>query len=184
MSPESQMEDGSAPVVRDENGKWTRGHSGNPAGRPRASRNHVSALCDDILEESAEDLTRIAVQLAIQGDPIALRLCLDRLVPKRKHRPVNLNWPPIRTLDDVDAAMTATLAALGSGEVDIEQANALVGLLDAKRRALETLELEQRVRALEATPVDSLDAAATRFAALMGDSADTEFSEDRGTYHE
>ena len=40
-------------------------------------------------------LTRKAIQMAKDGDTIALRLCLDRIYPARKDRPVKFALPPI-----------------------------------------------------------------------------------------
>ncbi len=40
-------------------------------------------------------LTQKAIQMALDGDPMALRLCLDRLCPPRRDRPVSFPLPPI-----------------------------------------------------------------------------------------
>lgn len=167
MTDEERLEETAAPVNRECNGRWAKGASGNPAGRPLGSRNNASRFCDDILEENAEELTNVAVQLALQGDAAALRLCLERVVPKRRHRPLQLNWPPIRTLEDVSSAVTATLAALAAGELEIDQGTALIGILDGKRRAIEAVELEQRIAMLEAQPADPLDATIAHYTAQM-----------------
>lgn len=157
MADEIDIEDAAAPVARQPDGRWVKGSSGNPAGRRIGTRNSASELSDDILMASAEDLTRAAVAMALEGDSTALRLCIDRIVPKRKHRPLNLSWPRIDTLDDVDQAMTATLGALGNGQLEVEQASALTAILDAKRRSIAAVEIERRLRTLEAKPVDEID---------------------------
>lgn len=167
MVAEDHLEDGHAPVCRETNGRWAAGTSGNPAGRPLGSRNSASRLCDDLLEQSAEGLTAVAIQLAMQGDSAALRLCLERVVPKRRHRPLQLNWPAIRTLEDVSCAVSATLAALAAGELEIDQGTALIGILDGKRRAIEAVELEQRIAMLEAQPADQLEASIARYSAEL-----------------
>lgn len=171
MTDEERLEEAAAPVNRECNGRWAKGASGNPAGRPLGSRNNASRFCDDILEENAEELTNVAVQLALQGDTTAIRLCLERMIPKRRHRPLQLNWPPIHTLEDVSSAVTATLAALAAGELEIDQGTALIGILDGKRRAIEAVELEQRIAMLEAQPADPLDATIAHYTAQMKDLA-------------
>ena len=45
--------------------------------------------------------------------------------------------------------MSATLAAMAKGEITPSEAATVAGALDVKRRALELIELEQRVAALE-----------------------------------
>src|SRR5215475_9848913 len=63
------------------------GVSGNPAGRPKGARNKSTLAAEALLDGEAEALTRKAVEMALGGDTVALRLCLERLVPPRKDRP-------------------------------------------------------------------------------------------------
>jgi hypothetical protein len=46
-----------------------------------------------LLEGEAKALTRKAIELGLAGDTTALRLCLERLVPPRKDRPISLDLP-------------------------------------------------------------------------------------------
>src|SRR6516162_1772746 len=66
---------------------FTKGRSGNPAGRPRGLRNRSTLAAQLLLQGKAEALTRKAVELALGGDPAALRLCLDRSL-----RPIVNGW--------------------------------------------------------------------------------------------
>jgi Family of unknown function (DUF5681) len=65
--------------LRDRRGQFSRGHSGNPAGRPKACRDHANRAVQALLAEAGEALVQKAVELALAGDPAALRLCLERL---------------------------------------------------------------------------------------------------------
>ena len=49
-----------------------------------------------MLEGEAEKLTRKAVDLALAGDTVALKLCIDRILPLRRGRPVKLSLLAIR----------------------------------------------------------------------------------------
>ena len=102
-----------------------------------------------LLDGEAEALTRKAIEQAKAGDTTALRLCLERIAPAPRDRPVTLKLPKVRSADDVGAAMSATLAAMAKGEITPGEAATVAGVLDVKRRALELIELEQRVAALE-----------------------------------
>ena len=42
-----------------------------------------------LLDNESDGLTRKAIELAKNGDLQALRLCLERILPPRKDRPVN-----------------------------------------------------------------------------------------------
>jgi hypothetical protein len=118
---------------------------GNP-GRPKGCRNRATLAALALLEGEAEALTRRCVELALAGDATAMRLCLDRLLPK--HRPVRLELP-LRTLEDLDQATDAISGALAEGSVTLDEVGALAGLVEARRRLLETAELERRLAALE-----------------------------------
>jgi hypothetical protein len=76
------------------------GESGNPAGKRPGTRNRATLAAEALLDGEAETLTRKAIQLAKQGDTVALRLCLDRLVPPRRERPVQFRPPALRSPSD------------------------------------------------------------------------------------
>lgn len=75
---------------RDQAGRFAVGKSGNPAGRPRGSRNATTLAAVALLDGEAERLTRAAIELALAGDIAALRLCLERLIPVRREA-IDLN---------------------------------------------------------------------------------------------
>jgi uncharacterized coiled-coil protein SlyX len=56
---------------------------------------------------------------------------------------------PLRTLADLDQAIEAISGALAEGAVTVDEVGALAGLVEARRRLLETTELERRLAALE-----------------------------------
>ena len=79
------------------NGPVTRGRPfepGNP-GRPKGSRNKATLAAEALLDGEAETLTRKAIDLANAGDTTALRMCIERILPARKDRPVSITLPPI-----------------------------------------------------------------------------------------
>jgi hypothetical protein len=60
-----------------------------------------------LLDGEAETITRKAIELAKEGDLTALRLCLDRIAPPRKDRPVLFELPPIMSAADAVQASGA-----------------------------------------------------------------------------
>jgi hypothetical protein len=120
--------------------------AGNPGKRP-GTRNKATLAALAMLEGEAEALTRRCVEMALAGDATAMRLCLDRLLPRG--RAVRLHLP-LQTLDDLEAATAAVTAALAEGTVSLDEVATLTGLVEARRRLLETTELERRLTALEA----------------------------------
>jgi len=63
--------------------KFTKGKSGNPAGRPKGIVDKRTAL-NYLLMPHAENLIKKVVELALRGDVRALHLhlCLNKLMPK------------------------------------------------------------------------------------------------------
>jgi hypothetical protein len=53
--------------VRDRRGRFTRGRSGNPAGRPRGCRDHINRAARLLLAGEGEALIRKAVESAPAG---------------------------------------------------------------------------------------------------------------------
>ena len=130
---------------------FQKGQSGNPSGRPRGSRHKVSLAIDSLLAGEAEVLTRKAIDLALEGDLIALRLCLERLCPPVKQRPIRIDMPTVESAAEAVGAMTVVLESMSQGEITPGEAQALADVIEQFRRVLEVEELEQRVAALEDT---------------------------------
>jgi hypothetical protein len=107
------------------------GHSGNPNGQPKGSLNATTLAAQALLDGEAEILARKAIELAKGGDLAALRLCIDRLVPPRKDRPVPFDLPKIESARDAANAISAVLTAVSTGDLTPAEASGVTRLLDA-----------------------------------------------------
>jgi hypothetical protein len=85
--------------------------------RPRGSRGKATVAAEKLLDGEAKALTRKAIELAKEGDTTALRLCLERIVPPRKDRPVSFSVPLIANANEAASLMSALVAAVASGGV-------------------------------------------------------------------
>jgi hypothetical protein len=88
--------------------------------------------------------------MGFSGDVTALRLCIDRIVPPRKGRLVRFAVPALRTPGDLVTALGSIVGAVGRGELTPEEGQAVAAVLNAQRQAIELVEIERRVAALEA----------------------------------
>ena len=131
-------------------GQFRPGASGNPAGKPAGARHKVTRAVEALLEGQHAALTQKAIDLALQGDGPALRLCLDRIAPPRKDVPVSFALPPIVTAGDTVQASASLLAAVAGGEVTPDEAGRVMALLTAHKALVEAGDLESRITALEA----------------------------------
>lgn len=128
---------------------WPPGVSGNPLGRPKGAKNHTTRVVLALLEGEAEAITRTAIEAAKSGDMAAVRLILERLVPPLKERPVAIDLPDTSSAAGIAAAQATIVQAVANGDLTPGEGNTLAGIVEARRKALETEELERRIAALE-----------------------------------
>jgi Family of unknown function (DUF5681) len=134
---------------RKQAGRFQKGKSGNPAGKPRGARHRTTVLAEKLM---ANDITAIVQQViasAKGGDTAAARMVLDRIVPPTRSRPVQFKLPTLTTAADLVAALGAILAAVAAGELTPDEGASVAVLIESKRKAIEIVDLETRVSALE-----------------------------------
>ena len=102
-----------------------------------------------MLEGEAERLTRKAVELAMVGEPTAMRLCLERILPACRDRTVKFPLPPIESASDIAAAMKAVTSALADGVITPGEAATIAAVVDTFVRAIETSDFDRRLKELE-----------------------------------
>ena len=87
--------------------------------------------------------------MALTGDTVALRLCLDHIAPPKKDRTVSVKLPKVKTASDAVNASTSVLKAVSDGEITPDEGARILSLLTAHKALIETCELEARLTALE-----------------------------------
>jgi hypothetical protein len=130
-------------------GRFVKGQSGNPAGKPPGTRHRATRAVQRLLEGEAEAIGRKAVEAALRGDMTAIRLVLDRVAPPPRHRTVVLNLPDVSGPQDLPVALSALLRAVCAGVIAPSEAEPLARLMDAYRAALETADFDARLKRLE-----------------------------------
>lgn len=130
---------------RNSDGTFAAGNSG----KPRGTRHKTTVAILSLLDGQAEALSRKAIDLALEGDTVALRLCLERIAPPRKDAPVQFDLPPMESAADAAKAASSVLSAVSMGELTPAEGAHVMGLIETYRRTLETTEIEARIAALE-----------------------------------
>ncbi len=128
---------------------FKKGQSGNPAGPAKGTRHKITMLAEKLLEDDRDDIVRAVIAAAKGGDPTAMRLCIERLIPVRKGRPVMFDLPPVKTAADIVGAIGEVARAMAAGELTTDEASAAASVIEMHRRAIETTEIEVRVQKLE-----------------------------------
>jgi hypothetical protein len=126
------------------------GNSGNPGGRPRGAGNRIHVELRNILMDDASRVVRRVIELALQGDPIACKMVMDRILPRRICVPLtNVQLPAMKSAADAMEALGVIARAMLDGRVSASEAAALCQVVETFRRTLETLDHEKRIADLE-----------------------------------
>jgi hypothetical protein len=134
---------------RQPDGRFGLGNRANPAGRPKGARNKSTLAAEALLDGEAAALSRMAIQLAMAGDTTALRLCLERVLPPRKDRLVEMELPRITSAEEAAGAMTTLIEKVAEGELSPAEAESIASLVERRAKIAEAHEFELRLRALE-----------------------------------
>lgn len=130
--------------------KFKKGQSGNPAGRPKGSKDRRSEY-RELFKSAAPELVEKAIQLALGGDVVALRMCIDRIAPVARENPVSpVLLPSLDSAESVCMAHNQITQKLASGELLPSEASVLSSLLDKSMKLVELLNLEKRIEKMEA----------------------------------
>ena len=130
-------------------GRWLPGHAPPGAGRPKGARHKATMAAEALLDGEAKALTRKAIEKALEGDGVALRLCLERIIPARKDRPLNIALPKLASAQDATAAIATITEAVAAGEITPGEGADLNSVVSGFIRAVEITEIETRLRLLE-----------------------------------
>lgn len=116
------------------------GKSGNPKGRPKGAISRRVQLAN-LLEPHAEKLIDKMIELALKGDSVALRLCIERLVPKIKQESIGIEFP--EKLDRKSAAKVNNdiLQAVFDGRIPLEEAERLSKFVAEQSEIVEPLKI-------------------------------------------
>jgi Family of unknown function (DUF5681) len=113
---------------------FVKGQSGNPAGRPAGSHNKFTRDMQEALDKKGLPVINMLVEHAIDANPAAMRLCIDRLIGK--HRPSAVELPSPEAPDYTVTALAEIHRALGAGEIASDEASRLVDFVGRTARVL------------------------------------------------
>ena len=129
---------------RDPGGRFRKGSPGGP-GRPKG---HSGAAVRQAIISTFERLGGVEwLSRIAKTDPALFVRLLAQVVPKSD--PVAIALPSVETATGVSRAMAAVLEAASAGHLTLDEAQALAGILETQRRALELGEIVDRITALE-----------------------------------
>ena len=127
---------------------------GNSFGRAAAkgSRNKSTTAALALLGEHAEALMKKCIAEALKGNMIAMRLCMERILPALQEPAIKFKTGPTSTCAEVGQVQDTILHEVSKGRIVPQQRETVVNMLDAKRRSIEAAQLrvlEERLLAAE-----------------------------------
>ena len=123
---------------------------GNRSGKGRVLGSHNKAtlmreaIAKAIGPADGVGVIRAMVKKAKGGDAPAAKLVLPYLCPAGTF--VKIDLPPITDAASISDAQACLMAAAGNEEISLEQADTFSDILEKRRRALETVEIERNLR--------------------------------------
>jgi hypothetical protein len=117
-------------------------------GRPRGSQNKRTALLK-ALEGHGDAVVRQCLVMALRGDPTALRLCMERLIPPCKSAGPPFQMREVKSVEDLSSAFSTIFREVARGRMTAQDGQAISAALETRRRLAETEEFESRLEAVE-----------------------------------
>jgi hypothetical protein len=123
--------------------QFKKGNPGGP-GRRHGSRNRVTLIREAISDQDRIGVVRAMIKKAHGGDVPAGRLMLPLIWPAGTY--VNIDLPPMNDAAGIAEAQARVVALMNNEELSLEEADSCFRIIENRRRALETAEIERNLR--------------------------------------
>lgn len=130
-------------------GQFQKGQSGNPKGKAKGTKNRATLAAEQLLQSDLDNICRRLVEEALIGNMQAIKLVLDRILPAKRDRTIDVKLPKLQTADDAVNAMSLIIDAVGSENITPGEGEAMSRVIDAFVRAVQAHDIEKRVSLLE-----------------------------------
>jgi hypothetical protein len=130
-------------------GQFQKGQSGNPKGKVKGTKNRATLAAEQLLQSDLDNICRKLTEEALTGNMQAIKLVLDRVLPPKRDRAIDIGLPKLQTADDAVTAMALIIDAVGSGNITPNEGEAISRVVDAFVRAIQAHDIEKRVSLLE-----------------------------------
>jgi hypothetical protein len=117
-------------------------------GRPPGSRNRRTIFLE-ALEKGGEEIIEKIKLRALNSDPTAMRLCMERLLPVSKTANARFRFPGLDTAASLSEAVSAVAQAVAEGRISAQEGESLARIIESQRKNFEAGEFEARIRVLE-----------------------------------
>ncbi|WP_205749130.1 DUF5681 domain-containing protein [Frigidibacter oleivorans] len=133
-------------------GRWRKGQSGNPAGRPKGSLSSRDKVARE-LRDDGPAVARKVIDAALAGDMQAASLVLSRLLPPLRSQTERVEFDFDPELP-IGKQIEAVLAAVAAGQVPPDVGQMIINAISTLSSVRATEDLEARIIQLEAREVN------------------------------
>jgi hypothetical protein len=116
-------------------------------GRVPGTKNRATKVAEKMFADEAENISRVCIEAALAGDMGALKLAIERIIPRLRESPIVADLPELD--GDVPGAIAGVWRAVADGTLTPSEGERLSRLVGNYIRAVEIQDLEQRIAALE-----------------------------------
>ena len=127
--------------------QFTKGTSGNPAGRPKGIKDKRHRF-NEAIESMIPDVLESVFQRAVAGDMTAAKMLLDRTLPNKRPEQERVE---IEYSGNIASDAQNVLRSVLDGEVSPDVGASLLSAMTSVLKAIEVEELAKRIEALEET---------------------------------
>jgi hypothetical protein len=118
-------------------------------GRPKGSKNKTTKKMKELLEKFSEGILQKCMAMALKGDRMAMKLCMERLFPARRDGYVQMPLPRTNTVPEIAASNGKVVQAIARGQITPTEGESISRILEEQRRMVESADWEARLKALE-----------------------------------
>lgn len=130
---------------RDTSGRFIQGFGG----RPKGALNKTTREAQALLEANTGALTALCIEKALDGDMAALRLCMERILPPVKDRPVSFSLPDsLLDLEQATRAGAGVLDAMAAGGITPHEAAGVMAILRQYAEMAHYRDIEEQLEKL------------------------------------
>lgn len=129
--------------------RFQKGKSGNPKGKAKGTKNKATRLIESLMQSELDNIGQKLIELALAGNLQAIRLVLDRIMPPKTSRSIEIEIPKIKNTTDALQAISTVIHAVGQGELTPSEGEAITKIIQSFTQALQSYEFDQRLSTLE-----------------------------------
>mgnify|MGYP000455705585 CR=1 FL=1 len=130
-------------------GKFQKGQSGNPKGKIKGTKNKATLAAEHLLKGELDNICRKLIEEALEGNIQAIKLVLDRVLPPKKDREIEIRFPKLQNSKDAIKAASTIVNAVCCAEITPAEGESLSKTVETFVKAVHTYDLEKRLSELE-----------------------------------